>query len=145
MTKKQNLHSLSILDNLHTSGAGYDVLRYLALPELLGKEKDSLLYFMGKSLARNFEFQAFGDILYFFETVGWGKLELIKEKRKELVFYMMSDAVARRLTSDIQAEFRLEAGFLAEAIQAVKGIECECMEEVNYKIHQVEFKVVFTD
>lgn len=145
MSKKQDTLSMNELDKLDTNGAGYDILRYVCLPELLGSEKDTLLYFIGKSLARKFEMEAFGDVFYFFEKVGWGKLDLFKEKRNELIFHLLSDSVVKRLNSNIDADFRLEAGFLAEAIMKVKGIECECVEEINYKLHQVEFRVLFVD
>lgn len=144
MGKKQET-TMSLLDKLHTSGAGYDVLRYIGLPELFGAEKDTLLYFLGKALARKFAIKDFNDISYIFEQMGWGTLELINEKRKEFVFYLLSDSVVRRLTSPIEADFRLEAGFLAEAVQSVKEVECECIETINRKIHQIQFRVVITD
>jgi len=144
MAKKQEPISLSLLDELHTSGAGYDVLRYISLPELLGSESNTLLYFMGRNLARKLDIKAIEDISYIYEKLGWGKIELVKEKRKELIFHLMADAVVQRLKSSLDAEFRLESGFLAEAIQIIKGTECECTEEINHKIHQIEFRVVYT-
>ncbi|MEC5422003.1 YslB family protein [Virgibacillus sp. C22-A2] len=144
MSKKISLLSVSQLDKLHTAGAGYDILRYLCLPELLGRESNTLLYFMGRNLARKFDIKSMEDVFILFEKLGWGRLELIKEKRKETIFYLMADAVVHRLEAPIDADFRLEAGFLAEAVQIVEGIECECMEEINYKIHQIEFSVLFT-
>ena len=139
MSKTQQLLPVSQLDDLYTSGAGYDVLRYLTLPELLGPESHTLLYFMGRNLARKLDLKAIEDIYYTFEKLGWGKLELIREKKKELVFHLMSDSVVQRLQAPFDTEFRLESGFLAEAIQLLEDIECECTEDINRKIHQVEF------
>lgn len=144
MAKKQEPVSLSLLDELHTSGAGYDVLRYISLPELLGSESGTLLYFMGRNLARKLDIKAIEDISYVYEKLGWGKLELVKEKKRELTFSLMADVVVQRLKSPLDAEFRLESGFLAEAIQIIKGTECECFEEIHRKIHQIEFRVVYT-
>ncbi|MUK86936.1 DUF2507 domain-containing protein [Ornithinibacillus sp. L9] len=145
MAKKHEQLSLSVLEQLDNSGAGYDIIRYISLPDLLGSETDTLLYFMGKNLARKFEISSLGDIIYFFEKSGWGKLELIKEKKHELIFHLLSDAVVQRLQAPIDATFRLEAGFLAEAIYSLKGMECECIEEIHKKIHQIEFKILFTN
>lgn len=132
------------LDQLHTAGAGYDVLRYLCLPELLGTEKQSLLYFLGKNLARKFEIRSLEDIYHIFKKLGWGTLELSQQKRKTLVFHLLDDAVVYRLTSSLPVDFRLEAGFLSEAIEMIENQSCECVEEIHEKIHQVEFRVIFT-
>ncbi|MEN2765640.1 YslB family protein [Ornithinibacillus xuwenensis] len=145
MQKKQESLPISLLDNIQSAGAGYDLLRYVSLPDLLGSESEALLYFMGRNLARKFDLQAVGDIIYFFEKVGWGRLELFKEKSNELEFHLLADAVVQRLTTELNTEFRLEAGFLAEAITMLKGKECECIEEVRSKIHQVEFNVIYVD
>ncbi|MFC3040050.1 DUF2507 domain-containing protein [Virgibacillus xinjiangensis] len=143
MAQKQNAIPLSQLEELHTSGAGYDILRYIGLPEILGAESPALLYFLGRNLARKFQIEQLEDIYYLFDQMGWGKIELVKEKRKEMTFHLLADSVVRRLSSSsFQADFRMEAGFLAEAVHMLKGTECECAEEINQKIHQVEFTVV---
>ncbi|WP_337020299.1 YslB family protein, partial [Oceanobacillus massiliensis] len=129
---------------LHTTGAGYDILRDVGLPELLGQEKDTLSYFMGKSLARKFDMKTLEDIYLMFEKMGWGKLELVKQKKKEFIFHLLSDSVVLRLKAPFEVDIRLEAGFLAESVQLTEGIECECVEEINHRINQVEFTVVFT-
>jgi len=145
MSKKQDTMNLSHLEALHSSGAGYDILRYISLPELLGEEKNTLLYFMGKNLARKFEIHTIDDIYSLFDQLGWGKLELIKQKRKEFTFHLMSDDIVLRLKAPFVTDFRLEAGFLSEALYIVEGKECECVEDINHRIHQIEFSVVFTD
>ncbi|RDW21634.1 DUF2507 domain-containing protein [Oceanobacillus chungangensis] len=144
MSKKMEQFSTSQLEQLHTEGAGYDVLRYISLPELLGPEAQTLLYFMGRNLARKFTISNLEDLITIYDKLGWGKLELVKEKKKELLFHLMSDSVVLRLQAPFTVEFRMEAGFLAEAIQIIYGIECECVEEINKRIHQVEFKIVYT-
>lgn len=144
---KQQLTNIPIskLEDLHTEGAGYDVLRYLALPDLLGSEAPTLLYFMGKSLARKFEINSLEDIVYIFDRLGIGKLESVKEKKREKIFVLLSDSVVLRLKGPMEADFRLEAGFLAEAMEMVDGIECECMETINHRIHQVQFTIFYTN
>lgn len=143
MTKKQNKLSISLLNELHTSGAGYDVLRYISLPRLLGTEGDTVLYFMGKDLARSFDILTINDIYEIYDQLGWGKLELVKERKNSLTFTLMADAVFLRIKAPMTLDFRLEAGFLAESIRMIKGIECECLEKINHKIYQIEFKVVY--
>ncbi|MFS0672985.1 YslB family protein [Ornithinibacillus sp. 179-J 7C1 HS] len=145
MPKKQEKLPIELLEKIQSTGAGYDLIRYISLPDIFGSESDALLYFMGRSLARKFNLQALGDIIFFFEKVGWGRLELFKEKSNKLEFHLLADSVVQRLAMPIETEFRLEAGFLAEAISILKGVECECVEEIRPKIHQVEFTVVFVE
>lgn len=143
MSNKQQL-STSHLDQLQTTGAGYDILRYVSLPELLGEESNTILYFMGRSLARKLEINQLEDVYNIFNRLGWGQLELVKEKKNEWVFHLMDDTVALRLKSPLNTDFRLEAGFIAEAVQHVKGGNCECLEKVNERIFRVDFSAVFT-
>jgi predicted hydrocarbon binding protein len=135
---------VSQLEDLHTTGAGYDILRYLALPDLLGEQAPTLLYFMGKNLARKFDIQSIQDVIYIFEKLGIGHLELVKEKKRKKTFHLMADSVVLRLKGPLDADFRLESGFLAEAIEMIDGQECECTEEINRRIHQVEFSVFYS-
>lgn len=145
MSRSNHKLSLSLLDHLHTEGAGYDVLRYISLPQLLGTEANTILYFMGKDLARSFDIKNIEDIYNISTALGWGRMELVRERKKSLTFTLMADAVFHRLKSPLTLDFRLEAGFLAESISMIKGIECECSEKVNRKIHQVQFKVILTE
>lgn len=143
--KEERLITLSALNDLDTETVGHDVLRYISLPNLLGAESQTLLYYMGKNLARSFEFNSLDDVYFIFEKLGWGFLEPTKEKRNELLFSLMSDSVARRLHSNLAKEFRLEAGFLAETVQIIYERDCECVEKIKKNIHQVQFKVIFTE
>lgn len=144
MKKEHTELSIDILDQLHTNGAGYDILRYVSLPDLLGTESEVLLYFLGKNLARKLSVQSIDDVVYAFDKLGWGYLELVKERKKSFTFHLMSDSLVYRLQAPIETEFRLESGFLAEAIQLIHRTECECIEKINQRIHQVEFKVILT-
>lgn len=141
---KQQLIPITLLDDFNTDGAGYDVLRYVGLHDLLGEDASSILYFMGRNLARKFDITSIEDLYYFFDKMGWGRLELVKKKKREYTFTLLADSVVHRLKAPIETEFRLEAGFLAEGIQRINDIECECIEEVNRKIHQIQFNVIFT-
>src|SRR5690625_5450872 len=92
---ESKLISLSTLDDFPTDTIGQDILRYIGLPEVLGPEKETLLYFIGRSIARKFDFEKMEDIIYFFYKLRWGNLELIKEKKSTLNFHLMSDDVVQ--------------------------------------------------
>ncbi|AIF43269.1 DUF2507 domain-containing protein [Virgibacillus sp. SK37] len=141
MSNNNTVFPISQLTDLQSSGAGYDILRYLGLPELLGAESNTLLYFLGRNLARKFEFDSLEDIAHLFEQLGWGYLEIIKEKKETITFQLMSDALVQRLKAPIDTEFRLEAGFLAEAFQRIDNSDCECTEEINRKLFLVQFTI----
>lgn len=145
MSKKEKTYPIPIFEQLHTPGAGYDVLRYVSLPELLGKESDTILYFMGKNLARLTEIHTVDDIILYFKHFGWGTLEVVKQKKKSMTLHLLDDSIAQRLQSPFDIEFRYESGFLAQAMQKTFGVECECLEEIQSKIYQVEFTIVFTE
>ncbi|WP_026569766.1 MULTISPECIES: YslB family protein [Sediminibacillus] len=145
MGKNRQLTDGTTLDILHTSGAGYDILRYVCLPELLGKEAPPILYIMGKNLARKMEIGSVDEIIHFFEKMGWGKLQLIKEKRREMIWELTAEQInARQQVHLPEVDYRLEAGFLAEAIQQIKGLPCEGIEEVKPKNSSVHLSIVYT-
>ncbi|MGM8366354.1 DUF2507 domain-containing protein [Virgibacillus sp. W0181] len=144
MPKQEELYSISLLDSIKTTGAGYDVLRYISLPDLLGSEAHTLLYFMGRNLARKMELHTLEDVADIYNRLGWGRLELVKEKKKYLNFQLMSDSIVQRIKSPISTEFRLEAGFLAEAMEMITERSCECREEVNQSLHLVQFQIIFS-
>lgn len=140
-----NTISLTTLEEFSSATVGQDVLRYICLPEFLGGEKDNLLYFIGKNLARNIELTSLDDLYYVFDKLKWGKLELVKDKRNSMTFHLMSDEIVQRLQSSITTDFRLEAGFLAEAILKITNRTCEVTETVHEKIYRIDYKVFFLE
>ncbi|QTN00007.1 DUF2507 domain-containing protein [Sediminibacillus dalangtanensis] len=145
MGKNRELTDETTLDFLHTSGAGYDILRYICLPDLLGKDAPPILYIMGKNLARKMQVGSMEDIVNFFEKLGWGNLQLIKEKRREMIWELTAEQINARQQAHLpEVEYRLEAGFLAESIQQIKGLPCEGIEEIKPKNNSVQFSIVYT-
>src|SRR5690625_5862199 len=138
---ESKLISLSTLDKLPNDTIGQDILRYIALPDMLGPEKETLLYFIGKQIARKFEIDKMEDIIYFFYTLRWGKLELVKEKKKYLLFHLMSDDIVERIKSTYDVDFRLEAGFIAETIYQIKERLCNSIDSTYECLYMAEFKV----
>ncbi|MBM7571986.1 DUF2507 domain-containing protein [Aquibacillus albus] len=132
------------VNQLQITGSGYDILRYVCLPELLGKNSNTILYIMGKNLSRKLIFSSYEDIYSFFAKAGWGNLTLIKEKRREIIFELSGESIDQRLDTEIGQEFRLEAGILSEAIEQIKSASCECIEEIKRKKHSVQFNVIYS-
>jgi len=137
--------TLAMIEALNAQTVGQDILRYVSLPELLGSEKDTLLYFIGRKLARKIQMDEINDLFYLFYTFNWGKLELIKEKKKQMTFHLMADEIVKRMDSPLPIDFQLEAGFLAEGLQQITGRPAECNESVNDRLYRVQFNVHFTD
>lgn len=136
---------LHVIEQLSSETIGYDVLKYVSLPNVFGAENEAIMYYVGRDLARNIEMRSVDDLMYLFDKFRWGKLELIKQRKNELTFHLMSDDIVHRLRSPFEVDFRLEAGFLAEAIQRLFERYSECTEKVNEKLYRVQFKVIFTD
>lgn len=106
---------------------GYQLLREDVLPDLLGKEHNIILYWAGKSLARKYPVNSIDDLSTFFQKAGWGTLTLTKEKNSELVFELTSSLFEYK--KDIVLS--LEAGFLAEQVQNIKGYITETNETIK--------------
>lgn len=136
---------LSHFKELPKGSAGFDVLRYVSMPNFLGDEKDTILYFIGRHLSRQITIEKMEDIYYLFDTFRWGSLELVKDRRRTLTFHLMSDDLAQRMESPFEIDYRLEAGFLAESIETITERACECTETINKRLYRVQFKIVFTD
>lgn len=130
-----------IVNEIETTGSGYDLLRYVALPDLLGKDTPIILYVMGKNLARAQSFESIDQISEFFKKVGWGTLELIKEKRAEHIFKLQTRVITERHRLGIATDYRLEAGFLAASMEQMLSFQCECVDEEKPRKNFVELRV----
>ncbi|CQR48068.1 hypothetical protein BN1058_02412 [Paraliobacillus sp. PM-2] len=133
-----------IANQMQTTGSGYDLLRYVCLPDLLGKDATTILYILGKNMARQIKWESLDQIKDFFYKIGWGELVDVKEKRREYIFELTGAAITQRMKQDIITDYRLEAGFLAEAIQQLKQLDCECIDEIKSRKNVVELKVLLS-
>lgn len=120
---------------------GYELIRETLLKDLLGKDYKPILYWGGKSLARKYPLQSIKDITSFFEKSGWGKLDVVKEGKNELLFNLTSEWISNRLSSGSECSFQLEAGFLAEQIQHIINHHAEAMEQQKKKSQLITFTV----
>ncbi|WNF35976.1 YslB family protein [Bacillaceae bacterium IKA-2] len=117
---------------------GYELLRDDVLPELLGKEYQSILYWAGKTLARKYPLSSIEEIIAFFTKAGWGELLLIKEKNDEALFELTSPLFEQKKILSTP----LEAGFLAQQIQYIKEFITETNETVkNGRATKIVYRV----
>ncbi|MER1998931.1 MAG: YslB family protein [Lysinibacillus sp.] len=117
---------------------GYEILRDDVLRSILGKHEADVLYWAGKELARKFPLFSLDELPSFFTQAGWGDLFLEKENSDSYIIMLTGDPDMLKFE---ERNFRLEAGFLAEQVQKLKGCIAECHEEVNTKKQFVKFHV----
>lgn len=112
---------------------GYEIIRDILVPELIG-DNSNILYWAGKRLARNVYLAKDDDLPVFFSKAGWGDLKRIKGHQKQQLFELSGDVIQLRNDIIEQADFLLEAGFLAETIQLQTGFVCEAIiKEIKKK------------
>ena len=119
---------------------GYELIREILLPSILGDEAPDILYWAGKELARKFPLMTTDEIISFFEEAGWGSLTIASSNKKEMILELTGPYITRRLELLEDVSFTLESGFIAEQIQSQKKMIAEAFEEVNKR----QKKVVIT-
>ncbi|MBV7506034.1 YslB family protein [Bacillus sp. sid0103] len=120
---------------------GYELIREILLPEILGKDTPEILYWAGKRLARKYPLTDMEQIIDFFAKASWGQLELTKENKTEIQFELMSPIMVSRVKSKAEHFFQLEAGFLAQQIEYQKEASAETFEHPVKKSNKVLFTV----
>jgi len=120
---------------------GYELIREILLPEILGKETPEILYWAGKRLARNYPLADFDQVIDFFNRASWGQLEIKKETKHEIEIELLSPLIVSRVKSKAEYFFQLEAGFLAQQIELQKGVVAEAFEHPVKKSNKVQFTV----
>lgn len=121
---------------------GYELIREILLPSILGKETATILYWAGKDLARKFPLQSMDEIINFFAQAGWGKLVVKAEGKHELEVELSSSVITERLhRNEGSTTFKLEAGFLAQQMEKHKGVIAECYEHPKKRANKVLFTI----
>ncbi|KLT16258.1 hypothetical protein AA980_19485 [Neobacillus vireti] len=120
---------------------GYEIIREILLPEILGKDTPEILYWAGKLLARKFPLPDYDKVIEFFANASWGQLEIKKENKNEIEFELSSPLFVSRVKSKAENFFQLEAGFLAQQIQLQKEVIAETFEHPVKKSNKVQFTV----
>ena len=120
---------------------GYELIREILLPEILGKDTPEILYWAGKRLARIYPSADFDEVTAFFHKASWGQLEIKKETKNEIEIELLSPLLVSRVKSKAEHYFQLEAGFLAQQMELQKGVVAEAFEHPVKKGNKVQFTV----
>ena len=120
---------------------GYELIREVLLPEILGKDTPEILYWAGKRLARKFPLADFDQIGEFFANASWGQLEITKETKNEIEIELTSPLIVSRVKSKAEYFFQLEAGFLAQQIELQNEVIAEAFEHPVKKANKVHFTI----
>ncbi|MDQ0230970.1 YslB family protein [Metabacillus malikii] len=138
-----NKHSIQLnseeLKEFQIPAFGYELLREVLLPSILGKEHAQMLYWAGKDLARKYPLNSVEDLILFFNTAGWGSLQLLKQTKHDLEFELSSELISQRIAQAKDCSFQLEAGFIAEQLQTINGFITETHEQVKRRARKVVF------
>lgn len=120
---------------------GYELIREVLLPSILGKDTASILYWAGKDIARKFPLQNKDEVIDFFTKAGWGLLTIKDENKKEINIELSSPLISERLKQRIDCTFQLEAGFLAQQFENQKKVIAEAYEHPKKKSGKVLFTI----
>ncbi|MRG88381.1 YslB family protein [Salinibacillus xinjiangensis] len=140
--KEKTLLQNEEIKNIQIPAFGYELIKQLTLPEILGDDVNFVQYYLGKSLARKCPVNDMEELQSFFQQAGFGDLTLIKEKGKELVFQLQSPLITERFSYKEDVSYRLEAGFIAEQLSHIYQDAIECMDETNKRHKNVTFFAV---
>jgi predicted hydrocarbon binding protein len=124
---------------------GYEIIRGHVLKNILGKEAQQLLYWMGKQVAREYPLETIDAVYDFFQKAGWGNLTLEKQKKDELQFRLEGPFVEARLQHSEETEFRLETGFMARQFEYQNKRITEAFEEIKRRKNYVLITVKWDD
>jgi predicted hydrocarbon binding protein len=134
--------SINTVDPRTISIFGYELIRDILIPEILGKDTPEILYWAGKRLARKYPLADNEQLIDFFAKASWGELIISKESKNELEFELTSPLIAPRVKAKAEHYFQLEAGFLAQQIEQQKQAStAEAFEHPIKKSNKVQFTV----
>ncbi|WP_273126657.1 YslB family protein [Metabacillus sp. HB246100] len=120
---------------------GYELLREVLLPDVLGQDYANMLYWAGKSLARKFPVTSIEEISEFFHAAGWGDLVLSHDKKNEMEFELTSELISIRFKHENGHTYQMEAGFIAEQLQMMNQHITETYEQLKKRSNKVVFTV----
>lgn len=143
----KNLYETVMGDAAGASCLPQFILRDALLPELLGDDQGAIGYWAGKSLARKFPVGNPSDAAIFFAQAGFGTLTLEKQTAQMTRWQLAGKPVQLRLKMGAEADFTLEAGFLAEMMSQQLGVvtEAELTETPRKLRTQAVIFDVYTD
>ena len=98
---------------------GQELIRDDLLPEILGSEIHQLSYWAGKRLARKYQLVDLGAIPTFFEQFNLGSLNVTKQTSHKISWSLSGDIVTKRIDTVQDVDFLLEAGIIAQNVEAI--------------------------
>lgn len=110
---KNNLYQSTLRDKNTKPFWGQEFLRDLLIPNLLGSDTHSILYWAGKRTAQKYLFSQRFDLIQFFAQTGWGKLRPLTQSSNLKKWQLNGPLIQKRRQNNPQCDFMLEAGFLA--------------------------------
>lgn len=128
MKKKKTKPDIDALHNETVPAFGYELLREILIPELLGEEQTAILYWSGKNLARQYPLESVEDMIHFFLEAGWGQLSVRDTNKQQMTFQLESERISRQLQLDKKTSFAMETGFLAQQIQRLENCPADANE-----------------
>ncbi|MGP7816759.1 YslB family protein [Niallia sp. 01092] len=120
---------------------GYELIREILIPDLLGRDTPELLYWAGKRIARMFPLEHIEEARNFFEKAGWGTLEVSKQSKYEMEYTLTSPLIEKRLREKGKCTFQLETGYLAQQHEHLKKVIAEAFEDPKRRDKKITITV----
>lgn len=126
---------------IHASQSAVLLLRDRLLPNLFRDDEADILYWAGKELARDYDLSSVEDLAALMTQLSFGKLTLEEKKKTSYTFHLKGEIVHERLKANSEANFSLEAGFIAQAVQNLSKHYTESSYTVDKKARLVRIQL----
>ncbi|GMA69322.1 hypothetical protein GCM10025879_05680 [Leuconostoc litchii] len=128
--------------NFQVNSFALSLLRDGLLKNLLQEDYPHILYWAGKEIARQFPTDTLSTVKEFFANAAFGDLEIQSQNSKNQRWILTGDLVKQRLALNKNADFSLEAGFLAQQLEVQTGAIAEANFKYLKKNEGVTFEVI---
>lgn len=128
--------------NFQVNSFALSLLRDGLLKNLLQEDYPHILYWAGKEIARQFPTDTLSTVKDFFANAAFGDLEIKSQNSKNQRWELNGDLVRQRLALNKNADFSLEAGFLAQQLEVQTGAIAEANFKYLKKNEGVSFEVI---
>ncbi|TVP91460.1 DUF2507 domain-containing protein [Alkalibacterium sp.] len=125
----------------YSSQSAVLLLRDRLLPNLFRDDEADILYWAGKELARDYELSTMEELSALMAKLSFGKLTLEEEKKTSYIFHLQGEVVHERLKANSKANFSLESGFIAQAVQKLSNHYTEGSYTVNHKARLIRIQL----
>ncbi|MCO0832254.1 DUF2507 domain-containing protein [Fructobacillus sp. W13] len=118
------------------------LLRDGLMKNLLTDDYANITYWAGKDLARQFPQETIENLTDFFKQAAFGDLDISYQGQSEQRWVLSGPVVHDRLAINPQADFSLEAGFLAQQVELQNEAVSESYFELSTRKHEVTITVM---